>query len=370
MNDGLAGRVAGARTFIHIDLHKDQLTFCAVDADGAEVGVGRLPTKCRNRIVEWIKGWPRPVWVSIEAVGFYRWLWVLLEPHADRLLLADAARLRRMGERDVKTDFRDARHGARLLRLGVLPCNHALGEPLYALRQQLRHRHDLARRLASLKNSLRRLCLRANLPGPRALSGARAVAYAHAYGTRLHAMDQQRWLDLTDQILLLERQVDACERALTRHVAALPGIHEHLRRSMTAPGIGLLVAATVFTETGGLERFQEAEEIACFSGLTPRTYASAGHVRHGHISKAGPPNLRWALQQAAWVAIRTDPGVRRLYQRLARRAGSKRAAVAIARRLLIWLWAMHRHHHDWDPRRLSGPGPARERSQTQVTCVP
>jgi transposase len=340
---------AAPETFIHIDQHKDQITWCALDTEGNELGVGKIATKCRGKIVDWITQWPRPVKVSIEAVGFYRWLWLLLEPHTDYLHLADAAGLRRMSERNIKTDFRDARNGAHILRMGRLPESFALGEPLYSLRQRLRHRHDLARRTARLKSSLKRICLRSNLQGPRKLSGARAVSYFDAYGGRLHEMDRERWLDLTDQMLLLERELARVEREFHLQIESLPEIHEDSRRLTTAPGVGVLTAVTVLTETGGLSRFDTGEQVACYSGLTTRTFSSDTTIRHGSISKAGPPNLRWVLQQAAWAAIRSNSHVRKIHNRISRRAGSKKAAVAIARRLLIWLWAMHRTKTDWNP---------------------
>jgi len=344
---GGAPFTGGVQTFIGIDLHKDSLTWCARNSFGEELGVSRIPTKCRNKIVNFVDSWPRPISVAFEAVGFYRWLWLLLEGRVDFLFLADAARLKAMANRNIKTDFRDAKHISRVLWRGDLPVSFVLGEPLYSLRQRLRHRHDLARRAARTKNSMRRICLRTNLPGPRSLNGARAVAYFDAYGDRLHFMDRERWLDLTDQLLILERQLARTERNLTLQIEGMSSLHEDIMRLSTAPGVGVLTATTVLVETGGISRFDNPEQLACYAGLTARTFQSADSVRHGHISKAGPPNLRWVLQQASWCAIRTNTYVRGVYNRISRKAGSKKAATAIARKLLIWLWAMHTKKEEW-----------------------
>ena len=343
------GEVAktGIQTFIGIDLHKDSLTWCARNAFGEEIEVGKIATKCRDKIVAFVNQWPKPVSVAFEAVGFYRWLWLLLEPHVEFLFLAHATRLKAMAERNVKTDSRDARHISRVLWRGDLPTSFVVGEPLYSLRQRLRHRHDLARRAARTKSSMKRICLRANLPGPKSLTGSRAVAYFDAFGNRLHFMDRERWLDLTDQLLILERQLDRVTRDLSLQIESMPDIHQDISRLSTAPGVALLTAATVLVETGGLSRFTNPEQLVCYAGLTTRTFQSADCVRHGHISKAGPPNLRWVLQQAAWCAIRNDDYVRKIYNRIARKAGPKKAATAIARKLLIWLWAMHTHKTNW-----------------------
>lgn len=346
------------KTFIGIDLHKDSLTWCVRNSDGEEIGIGRIPTKCRDKILQFVKQWSKPVSVAFEAVGFYRWLWLLLEPEVDFLYLADATRLHAMADRNVKTDFKDARLISKVLWRGEIPVSFVLGEPFYSLRQQLRHRHDLARRAARTKSSMKRICLRANLPGPRSLTGARAVAYFDAYGNRLHTMDTQRWLDLTDQLLLLERQLAQTDRNLSLKIESLPEIQRDIDRLCTAPGVGILTAATILMETGGLSRFSNPKQLACYSGLTTRTFQSADCVRHGHISKAGPPNLRWVLQQASWCAIRTNPYVRSVFNRISRRAGSKKAATAISRKLLIWTWTMHTKQDVWTKPIAEGLAPS------------
>jgi len=338
------------KIFVGIDLHKDSLTYCVLDENGEELEVGRIATKTRKKIVEFVEKWHEPVFCAFEAVGFYRWLWLLLEGKVEGLYLADAVRLKAMQDprKRIKNDFRDARHITRVLYRGELPTSFVLGEPLYSLRQRLRHRHDLARRAARTKSSMKRICLRGNLPGPKSLTGDRAVAYFDAYGDRLHEMDRERWLDLTDQLLILERQIQKVGRELHLEIESLPEIHENIQRLMTAPGVGLLTAATVLTETGGLDRFNEPEQLASYAGLAPRVYQSADTIHHGHISKAGPSNIRWVLQQASWVAFRTNPYCRKVHLKISKRAGKKKAATALARKLLIWLWVMHTTKSNWN----------------------
>jgi transposase len=102
--------------------------------------------------------------------------------------------------------------------------------------------------------------------------------------------------------------------------------------------VALVTGATVLAEVGDFQRFTHPKAIGRYAGLNPRVYASGGKQRIGHIAKTGSPDLRWILQQAAWTAIRTDDGVRRIFLRIAKRAGRKAAAVAIARKMLTWMW--------------------------------
>ena len=72
-------------------------------------------------------------------------------------------------------------------------------------------------------------------------------------------------------------------------------------------------------------------------------------MRTGGIAKAGSRELRWALVQAAWVAVRCDDSVKRIWLRIRKRAGGKRAIIAIARRLLLWMRAAHRKEAAYRP---------------------
>ena len=75
---------------VGIDLHKDTLTACVFCGCCGEVSFQKLPTKCRKQVAAYFAALPRPHTVAIESVGFYRWLWEMLEPIVEKLVLADA----------------------------------------------------------------------------------------------------------------------------------------------------------------------------------------------------------------------------------------------------------------------------------------
>ena len=72
--------------------------------------------------------------------------------------------------------------------------------------------------------------------------------------------------------------------------------------------------------------------------------------RQGRITKQGNALLRTLLVEASWVALRYNPRLRSVYQRIT--AGSKGrrkvAIVAVARRMLVIAWAMMRDGTEWD----------------------
>ncbi len=135
---------------------------------------------------------------------------------------------------------------------------------------------------------------------------------------------------------LTERQITQVERTISE-VVQRDSFRDVYGIVTSFPGVALVTAATVIAEIGDFKRFPDAKAIGRYAGLNPRVYASGGKQRIGHIAKTGSSELRWILQQAAWTAIRYDEHVKRIFLRIAKRAGRKAAAVAVARKLLTWM---------------------------------
>ena len=101
------------------------------------------------------------------------------------------------------------------------------------------------------------------------------------------------------------------------------------------PGIGVLIAMELLTELGEVTRFRRADKLSAYVGLTPSQYSSGDRIRLGHITRSGKAALRGLLVEAAWVAVRRDRRLAETFERIKLNAGSTRAIVGIARRLLV-----------------------------------
>jgi transposase len=103
-------------------------------------------------------------------------------------------------------------------------------------------------------------------------------------------------------------------------------------------------------------RFKKARQVGAYAGLTPRRYPSGQSDRSGRISKAGCGRLRKLLVQVAWGMLRHNPHGKTIFERLCKgqKTRRKQAAVALARRILVWCWAMLRDGRRWDPAKLAG----------------
>jgi transposase len=280
---------------------------------------------------------PRPHIVAIESVGFYRWLWEMLEPIVEQLVLADATQARALAGRRLKTDREDALNIAQLLSAGRLPTSYAPPLEVQILRDITRHRNGFSRQHARILHRVKSVMNANNRPGPARMQSEGLIRYLKAQGLKLPARHVEMLWQCVDALSLTERQMAQAERVIGELVRR-DSFHEVYGILTSFPGVAQLTAATVIAEVGDFHRFTHHKAIGRYAGLNPRVFASGGKQRIGHIAKTGSADLRWILQQAAWTAIRRDDGVRRVFLRIAKRSGRKAAAVAIARKLLTWMW--------------------------------
>jgi transposase len=82
----------------------------------------------------------------------------------------------------------------------------------------------------------------------------------------------------------------------------------------------------------------------------PSTYASGARLVHGHLTKRGNKWLRWAFIEAVSPAIRYSPFLRRHYNRLKVRRGTKDARVSTARKLAELAWTVWREERCYEER--------------------
>jgi len=132
------------------------------------------------------------------------------------------------------------------------------------------------------------------------------------------------WLQLTIKIKALDQKIASQAQG--------DGDLEMIYRSV--PGIGVTSARVLANELGDASQFHNEGQLFKYVGLTPTEYSSGEHTRQGHISRQGKPIIRKILVQAAWKAIKLDPDLQQIYERIGNRAGKKKAIVAIARRLI------------------------------------
>ena len=145
------------------------------------------------------------------------------------------------------------------------------------------------------------------------------------------------WQDHQAQLLALTKKIKA-------FVAKAPQRETEARAILkTAPGVGFVTAEVILSELGDISRFRNAKAVSAYAGLVPVVRQSGGKKSKDlKITKEGSGLLRWALVESAWRLVGTSPKWSAFFARLKKRSGSKRAIVAVARKLLCVLYAMLR----------------------------
>ncbi len=326
--------------FVGVDLHKKSISLCVmVQEPGGRRVIDRHRFACDD--VESIAAYFHALGryrVVVEATASYEWFVKLLEPTADRVVLAHPKKLRIIAESTKKTDKLDAQVLAELLALDMIPEAWRPTDRVRQHRSLVRFRRRTSRRLASVKNSLRRVLSHYNADIPRLFT---RLGRKHLAGVELSAADRF-------QVDLLSEELDEYADRLKRIDAELAAFAERAPLAeqesravlATLPGVGAVTIDVVLAELGDPRRFRSQRKAVAFAGLAPGIRQSAGKSKQLSITKEGSPLLRWALVQAAWRVVRYTRRWQVPYERLKKRCGAKKAIVAIARRLLGVMVAM------------------------------
>jgi len=174
-----------------------------------------------------------------------------------------------------------------------------------------------------------------------------AVLYHHGVPQRrdLLTLDKREWLAnlalptaAREQITTALSVIDALElklipfdEELRAYARKQPGCRTLADQIY---GVGGLTAVTILAELGEVRRFPNSRDVVRYAGLDITVYQSDGHRAPGHLSRQGPPALRWALYEAAQRARFPASPDRPYYDQLAARIGGNRACLALARKLL------------------------------------
>jgi transposase len=324
---------------IGCDFHSDFQQISWLDSDTGEVKELRL--QHREQACAFYAALPPGAVVGVEACGQTQWFEALLQEQGHVLRMGDPTAIRASMPRRQKTDERDATHLRVLLAEDRFPEIWVPSPAERDVRQLIVHRHKRVQMRTAVKNQLHALAINQGLrlrwrlwtvAGRKQLEALPLLPYA--------AQRRQELLRVLDEV---DRDIAALDAAVKREAQA----RAEVVRLMTHPGVGPVTALAFVLTIGPVQRFARARQVASYFGLIPSEHSSAGKQRLGHISKQGSPLLRFLLVEAAHIAARHEPELRRGYARLRHQHTAGVAKVAIARKLAVRLYWMLRHQANY-----------------------
>jgi transposase len=235
---------------------------------------------------------------------------------------------RRGNKKRAKTDRADARHVRELLMIGRLPESWIPPDHILDLRARVRLRHTLSHQRGEWQQRIQ------------------SVLYHHGCPQRGNLLTEEglRWLaaqplpaGAREQIHVALKLIDALDAQLTpldKELRAYARRQAGCKMLMGQFGVGELTAVTILAELGDARRFSSSRDAVRYAGLDITVHQSDQRRAAGHLSRQGPPALRWALFEATMCAARTCSPDYEYYSQAAERLGSNRARLSVARKIL------------------------------------
>ena len=331
-----------------IDLHMRASQIRILNDAGVVLRDQRVPTT-RERLTQAFAS-HGPMRILVETGTESEWVAQALEAAGHEVIVADPNYAPMYGEtrRRIKTDRRDVAALAEANRRGWYRGAHRTSAAQRDTKQILRARRLLVQQRSGAVSLLRSLLRQS---GYRLSTGTCQTVPARVARLAVTGELAETLAPLCRQIATLTTEVQALEARVQTRTAS-DAIVARLR---TVPGIGVIVATTFRAFIDQHERFAHAGQVSAAIGLVPREDSSAERRHRGHITKAGPRELRSLLIQAAWVCWRTPRSatLRAWVDRLAARRGKRLAVVALARRLSRILFAIWRDGSTFDAEHLA-----------------
>jgi transposase len=321
-----------------IDVSLEQSSVCVVDATGKIVREAKVASEPEALVRFFSQLEVQVTRIGLEAGPLSQWLHGGLSAAGFEAVLLETRHVKAaLSAMVVKTDRKDARGIAQLLRMGWYRPVHRKSADAQEVRALLIGRKLLQGKLRDVEFSIRGILRGFGLKVGEVSKGRFAARVEELIGG--HAM-----LEAVIGAMLTARAGLHSEfMRLHRRVLAIVRADQVCRRLMTVPGVGALVAVTFKVTVDDPGRFTSSKAVGAHFGLTPKRYQSGETDVTGGISKVGDAMVRTALYEAANVLLsRTTrfSTLKRWAMAVAQRRGAKRAKVALARKLASVLHRM------------------------------
>jgi transposase len=320
-----------------LDLHRQQITFDAMDSVSGEVWRGRVWQPDRERVRRWLRhdvarrANGEPVALAVEGCTGWRYVVEEIEAAGFEAHLAEPAdtQAARGRKHRAKTDRSDARLLRELLQRGELPESWIPPMVVLEWRERVRLYKSLVdQRRAWIQRIHAELFQHGvavpegeiRTPSTRAWLAGDDVALTTAARQRIRV--GYAMIDTTDA------EAAPLKEQLTRF-----GMRQPACRALVDSqyGIGGLLAVAVWSELGDCRRFSRSDQAVRHTGLDVAVDSSDLRRAGGFLSRQGPATLRWALFEAAHNASRSGSPDHAYYTAVKDRHDGKLAAISVAR---------------------------------------
>jgi transposase len=268
--------------------------------------------------------------------------------HEVRVVAATLVRALGVGQRGLKNDARDARLLSEASCRMELPSVHIPTPVSREVKALCASREALVKTRTSLVSRVRSY-VRSRLGKPLRATPESLPRKV----TRALLEDADGLPAHLERVLIVLETINQQIVLADKELQALAADDERTRRLMTVPGVGPVTAVRFVAAIDRVERFAHASCVASYLGLIPGERTTGFRTKRTGLTRAGAPQVRWALGQAAWSMYlrRPEDPMVQWAKRVAERRGVQVAIMALARKLSHVLYALWKHQTAYDPTR-------------------
>lgn len=325
--------------YMGIDHHKQSSHLTILDEQGEIIKQGPVVNR-RVELESFLEGFLEDLKAVIEAGRSTYTMVDILEEQGVKVVIAHPYQVKAIACAKIKTDKRDSKILAQLLRLNMIPEVYRRSGENREAQRIIRNRMFYVQIQTKLKNKIRALLakqgeeirqltdVKDKLFGKKGIQALKQI--------ELSEKDKEIILLLVDTLEHIQEKISYSDKLTDKLYAESP-VAQWI---FTVPGFGVFLAVLVATEIADIRRFSSLSNLHSYAGVIPSTHSSGGKTYHGHLVREGNKRLRWGLIEAVWPAILKDIHLRIYYEKLKARKGANTAKVATARRLLSIIYSV------------------------------
>jgi transposase len=339
---------------IALDAHKRYSQVCVQGRNGQLLCEKKISHR-KGQIAQFLSKWTTGSDVAIETVGNWYWIVDEIEQAGMKPRLVHAHKAKLMLGSINKTDKLDARGLNRLQQTGTLPTVWIAPGEIRDHRELPRTRMVFANLRTRLKNRIHSVFdkygLHTDFDSISDIFGSHGREQMASTIKQLPSETRYTLRCLLRELDMVEGQIQRIEKRMKK----VSFKTEQVKRLMSLPGIGFILAVTIANEIGDISRFSTPQKLASYAGTVPRVHSSGGHTRYGKLRSDVNHYLKWAYSEAGnstAVNHKRFPfrHTSKLYRRIRARKGHAKAVGAVGRHLAeASFWVLTRNEDYKEP---------------------
>lgn len=347
---------------VGVDLHKTQFTVCVLSEDRSINESGIYPTNKQGyeafiskmtKLME--QG--HEITAAVESTGNTRYFRNQLLQSGIGVKIVNTMKFKVVTESVKKTDKRDARTLAEFLEKDMLPESVLCSQESEDIRRVIRSRSILVKALVSLKNQVHGLLLGYGIESKRGQLQSKKERQRILCGLEDHR-SYGNAAQAAKPLLATIDQVASEIKRLEKVLAELVAKDEDVELLQTIPGVGLITAATIRAYTDDINRYESSKKYTAHAGLVPWVQNSNETIRHGHITKRGPVEMRTAFVQIVMGMLRyqkvtSSYRIMTRYQEMKKHKGTGKSIIATARKISTIVYVILKSREPFDPIKMA-----------------